>query len=150
MSEALIEYYLLLKSLHIIFVVLWMGGMLYLPYIFVLHSRAGAGSETALSFVEVERRLLRAVMNPSMAVAFLTGILLIIATGAGAPGTGYWMHVKLLLLLLLAGMHGIMAASRKRLEQGEDQKGEGFFNRLAFGSRAFLVVIVLLVVLRPF
>ena len=67
-------------------------------------------------------------MNPAMALAFLTGIALIIGTGAGGPGTGYWMHVKLLLLLLLAGMHGIMSASRKRLERGENQKSEDFFS----------------------
>ncbi len=150
MSEALSQYYLLIKSLHLISIVLWVGGMLYLPHVFAQHSRVGTDSEAATALADIERRLLRALMNPAMGLAFLTGILLIISTGAGAPGTGYWMHAKLLLLLLLAGMHGIMAASRKRFERGENQKDEAFFRRLANAPIAFLIVIVLLVVVKPF
>ncbi|MGB1890254.1 MAG: CopD family protein [Candidatus Latescibacterota bacterium] len=150
MSATLMEFYLPLKSLHIISVVLWMAGLIYLPSILAHHTRVAADSEAAQSFADIERRLLRALMNPAMALAFITGIALIIGTGAGGPGTGYWMHVKLLLLLLLAGMHGIMSASRKRLERGENQKNEDFFQRLAVAPVVFLVVIVLLVVVKPF
>jgi putative membrane protein len=146
MSATLMEFYLPLKSLHIISVVLWMAGLIYLPSILAHHSRVAADSEAAQSFADIER----ALMNPAMALAFITGIALIIGTGAGGPGTGYWMHVKLLLLLLLAGMHGIMSASRKRLERGENQKSEDFFQRLAVAPVVFLVVIVLLVVVKPF
>ena len=93
MSATLMEFYLPLKSLHIISVVLWMAGLIYLPSILAHHSRVATDSEAAQSFAEIERRLLRALMNPAMALAFITGIALIIGTGAGGPGTGYWMHV---------------------------------------------------------
>ena len=83
-------------------------------------------AEAAEHFSNMERRLLRSAMNPAMALAFITGILLIIATKAGAPGTGYWIHAKLLLILLLGAAHGVMSASRKRLERGENEKSEGF------------------------
>ena len=81
-----------------------MAGLIYLPSILAHHSSVAVDSEAAQSFTDIERRLLRALINPAMALAFITGIALIIGTGAGAPGTGYWMH-------------GIMSASRKRLER---------------------------------
>jgi protoporphyrinogen IX oxidase len=150
MSETLLSHYFLLKSLHIIAVISWMVGLLYLPRIYVYHSRVAAGSEAAEHFASMERRLLRGAMNPAMALAFITGILLIIATKAGAPGTGYWIHAKLLLILLLGAAHGVMSASRKRLERGENEKSEGFFRILAQASALFMVIIVFLVVMKPF
>ena len=147
MSATLMEFYLPLKSLHIISVVLWMAGLIYLPSILAHHSRVAVDSEAAQSFADIERRLLRALMNPPWPwhLSRVSHSSL-----ARAPGTGYWIHVKLLLLLLLAGMHGIMSASRKRLERGENQKSEDFFHCLAVAPVVFLVVIVLLVVVKPF
>ena len=89
MSATLMRFYLLLKSLHIISVVLWMAGLIYLLSILAHHSHVAVDSEAAQSFAGIERRLLRAFMNPAMALAFVTGIALIIGTGAGALGTGY-------------------------------------------------------------
>ena len=114
-----------------------MAGLIYLPSILAHHSSVAVDSEAAQSFIDIERRLLRALINPAMALAFITVIALIIGTGAGAPGTGYWMH-------------GIMSASRKRLERGENQKSEDFFHRLAVAPVVLLVGIVLLVVVKPF
>ncbi|MFT5090503.1 MAG: putative membrane protein [Candidatus Latescibacterota bacterium] len=150
MSEALLAYYFLLKALHITAIISWMVGLLYLPHIYVSHSRVAADSAAAEHFASMERRLLRSAMNPAMALAFITGILLIIATKVGAPGTGYWIHAKLLLILLLGAAHGIMSSSRKRLERGENEKSEGFFLTLARASALFMVLIVFLVVMKPF
>ena len=89
MSATLMQFYLFLKSLHIISVVLWMAGLIHLPSILAHHSRVAVDLEAAQSFADIERRLLRALMNPAMALAFITGIALIIGTGTGAPRTGY-------------------------------------------------------------
>ena len=104
MSEFLSQYYLWLKAIHIIFVISWMAGMFYLPRLYVYHTQVTPGSEADEIFKVMERKLMRIIMNPAMIVAFITGILLIIATGAGAPGTGYWMHVKLVLVLVEAAL----------------------------------------------
>ena len=150
MTEFLVNQHLWLKAIHIIFVITWMAGLLYLPRLFVYHTQVGPGSEAAATFVVMERKLLRIIINPSGAVVFITGILLIIATGAGAPGTGAWMHVKLALVLLLGASHGMMSKYRKQLELNECEKSETFFRRFNEAPSVLMVAIVILVVLKPF
>lgn len=150
MSEFLVDHHLWLKAIHIIFVISWMAGLLYLPRLFVYHTQVDVGSEAADTFVIMERRLLRVIINPAAVVVFITGILLILATGAGAPGTGSWMHVKLVLVLGLGGVHGMMSKYRKKFERGENDKSENFFRILNEVPTVLMVAIVLLVVLKPF
>ena len=150
MSEFLVDQHLWLKAIHIIFVITWMAGLLYLPRLFVYHTQVDSGSQAAETFVVMERRLLRAIINPSGIVVFVTGILLILATGAGAPGTGSWMHVKLALVLGMGGVHGMMAKYRKQLERGENEKSEKFFRMFNEVPTVLMIAIVLLVVLKPF
>jgi putative membrane protein len=148
MSEFLSQYYLWLKAIHIIFVISWMAGMFYLPRLYVYHTQVTPGSEAAEIFKVMERKLMRIIMNPAMIVAFITGILLIIATGAGAPGTGYWMHVKLVLVLGLGAVHGMFSSYRKAFERGENQKSEKFFRSLNEVPTVLMIAIVLLVVIK--
>ncbi len=148
MSAMLSEYYLWLKALHIIFVISWMAGLLYLPRLYVYHTQVTPGSEADETFKVMERRLLRIIMNPAMIIAFISGILLIIATGAGAPGTGYWMHIKLVLVLGMGAVHGMLSSYRKAFERGENQKSEKFYRLLNEVPTLLMVAIVLLVVIK--
>ena len=81
MSAFASEYYLWLKAIHIIFVIAWMAGMFYLPRLYVYHCQVTPNSEADETFKVMERKLLKVIMNPAMIVSFITGILLIIATG---------------------------------------------------------------------
>lgn len=148
MSAFASEYYLWLKAIHVAFVIFWMAGMLYLPRLYVYHCRVTLGSEADETFKVMERKLLRVIMNPAMIVSFITGILLILATGAGAPGTGYWMHIKLVLVLAMAAFHGMLSSYRKAFERGENQKSEQFFRGLNEVPTVLVIVIVLLVVVK--
>ena len=148
MSAMLSEYYLWLKAFHIIFVISWMAGMFYLPRLYVYHTQVTPGSEADETFKVMERRLLRIIMNPAMIIAFVTGILLIIATGAGAPGTGYWMHIKLVLVLGMGAVHGMLSSYRKAFERGENQESEKFYRLLNEAPTVLMVAIVLLVVIK--
>ena len=150
MKVFLTEYYLLIKTIHIIAMISWMAGLLYLPRLFVYHTRVELASEADETFKVMEAKLLRIIMNPAMIVVFITGIALIVVTGAGGPNTGGWMHAKLVLVLLLAGMHGMMAKQRKVFARGENQKSERFFRVFNEGPTLLMIGIVVLVVMRPF
>ena len=148
MSAFASEYYLWLKAIHVIFVIAWMVGMFYLPRLYVYHCQVTLGSEADETFKVMERKLLRVIMNPAMIVSFITGILLIFATGAGAPGTGYWIHIKLVLVLAMAALHGMLSSYRKAFARGENQKSERFFRILNEVPTVLVIVIVLLVVVK--
>lgn len=148
MSEFLGQYYLWLKAVHIIFIISWMAGMFYLPRLYVYHTQTTPGSKADETFKVMERKLLRVIMNPAMIVSFITGILLIITTGAGGPGTGYWMHVKLVLVLAMGAVHGMLSSHRKAFERGENQKSEKYFRMLNEVPTVLMIAIVLLVVIK--
>ena len=150
MSEFLAQHYLTLKALHLIFVISWMAGLLYLPRLYVYHTQVTTGSEASEKFKVMERRLLRAIINPAGIIVFISGILLIMATGAGAPGAGAWIHAKIVLVLILGGLHGAMSKFRKELERDERRRSERFFRILNEGPTLLMVAIVLLTVLKPF
>jgi len=148
--ELSVDGYLWLKALHIIFVICWMAGMLYLPRLFVYHSKVAVGSEASEMFKVMERKLMRGIMNPCMIITFILGIWLAIGTGAFAPGSGGWMHAKLLLVLGLGGAHGMMSKYRKAFARDENSKSERFFRIFNEVPAVIMVIVVLLVVLKPF
>ena len=136
-----------IKALHIIFMVTWFAGLFYLPRLFVYHAMS-TDCATQDQFKVMERKLLRFIMNPAMTISFLTGILLIITTGAGGPGTGYWMHAKLVLVLAMGAVHGMLSAQRKAFERGDNQKSEKYFRILNEAPTVLMIAIVLLVVVK--
>ncbi len=143
------DLYLWLKALHIIFVVCWMAGMLYLPRLFVYHSKVPPKSEAAEMFKVMERKLMRGIMLPCMIATFLLGIALAVKTNAFGPGNG-WFHAKLLLVLVMAGLHGMMSKYRKAFARDEYVKTERYFRIFNEIPAVLMVVIILLVVLKPF
>lgn len=139
-----------LKAAHIVSFTAWMAGLFYLPRLFVYHADAEVGSELDKTFQTMERRLLRAIMNPAMIATFGFGILLILETGYGAPGTGGWIHSKIGLVLVLAGFHGACASWRKKFTRGENTNTAGFYRWVNEIPTVLLLLIVWLAVLKPF
>lgn len=148
MLELSAQAYGWIKALHIISVISWMAGLLYLPRLFVYHSDAGAGSEMSETFKVMERRLLCAIMNPAMASSLLFGGLLL-ASDMTDWSNG-WLHAKLLLVAGLLVAHVKMAEWRRAFAEDRNQHGQKFFRYANEAPTLLMIGIVLLVVLKPF
>jgi len=120
-----------------------------LPRLFVYHAGVAAGSETSETFKVMERRLLRAIMNPAMIATFITGGLLIWQLGSSAATLG-WLHVKLLLVLVMAAMHGMMAQWRRAFAEDRNTRTAVFFRVVNEVPTVLMIGIVILVVVQPF
>ncbi len=147
MSEFLQSIYLWIKALHVIAVIAWMAGMMYLPRLFIYHLQSERGGEAERYFVTMERRLLRGIINPSMGAVWVLGILMLIAN-PGTVSTG-WFGVKFALVLALSGVHGFYAAARKQFEAGERPRSEKFWRIMNEVPFLMLIVIVFMVILKP-
>ena len=139
--------YLWVKVVHILAVVSWMVGMLYMPRLFVYHAEAGPGSPQAATFAVMERRLQKAIMLPALIVTWLSGLWL---AWSGAWYKAGWLHGKLLLVVLLTGVHGFLAAERKKLAAGTSRHDSRFFRIVNEVPTLLLIGIVILVVVKPF
>jgi putative membrane protein len=136
-----------IKALHIISVIAWMAGMLYLPRLFVYHADAPKGSAMSETFKIMERRLLKAIINPAMAAVFLTGLTMAYLTGYWqAP----WLQAKFALVLVMGGVHGYFARCVRAFANDSNERSAGFFRILNEIPTTLMVLIVLLVVLKPF
>jgi protoporphyrinogen IX oxidase len=138
--------YLIIKSLHVIFVISWMCGLLYLPRLFVYHCNATKDGELDKNLQIMEFKLLKIIMNPAMILAFLSGLWLIHFIGLDAG----WIHLKVTLVLILAGLHGFFAKCRKNFANGQNQKSEKFYRVINEGPALLMIFIVFLVILKPF
>ena len=139
--------YDVIKALHLISVMSWMAGLLYLPRLFVYHAETTVGSVRAETFKVMERRLLKAIMNPAMVASFAFGIWMIVL----APGLLYepWMHVKILCVLLMAGCHGVFSKMRRRLENDEPPRPPRAYRIWNEVPTVLLVIIVFMAVVKP-
>lgn len=141
------DQYQILKALHIISFTAWMAGMFYLPRLFVYHVGAERGGELSETLKIMERKLLRYIINPAMILTFAFGIWLMMIT---EPWSGGWFHAKVTLVLLLAGFHGACARWRKDFAADANTKSEKFFRWANEVPTVLLILIVFLVVLKPF
>ncbi len=148
MAEFFLGYYLWVKSIHVIAMIAWMAGLLYLPRLFVYHVEQGQNSLVAPIFQMMERRLLRYIMNPAMIMTFLSGVLMIWANPVLMQGG--WFHGKLTLVILMMGVHGFLARYRKQLLAGTCQKSGKYFRILNEIPTLFMIGIVILVIVKPF
>ena len=136
-----------LKAFHIIALIAWMAGMFYLPRLFVYHAAADVGSIQSETFKVMERRLLRAIMTPAMIATWLFGLWLAYKGGwFKAP----WLHAKLLLVILLSGVHGMLSRHVKDFAADKRRKSAKFFRIINEIPTVLMILIVLLVVLKPF
>jgi putative membrane protein len=124
-----------------------MAGMLYLPRLFVYHSQAAPNSETRATFVVMEGRLLRTIMLPAMLASWGFGLWLAVLGGGWMQG---WLHAKLALVIALSGLHGFFAREARNLAQGGEPRSSRFYRIINEVPTAILVIVVFLVVLKPF
>lgn len=139
-----------LKSLHIIAVIAWMAGLLYLPRLFVYHSAAEPGSTQARTFEVMERRLLRGIMNPAMIAVYVFGVLLALTPEMIGEWSRTWLHIKLALVVVLTGYHHLLARWRKDFAAGAAGRGARFYRIANEVPTVVLIAVVILVVVKPF
>ncbi len=141
-----------IKAFHIIAVIAWMAGMLYLPRLFVYHCAAEKGSVQSETFKVMERRLLRAIINPAMFATFLLGFWL----AWDGPDARYgwfaagWLDAKLLLVLVMAALHGFFARWTKAFIADRNQHSQKFYRVINEVPTILLIGIVILAVVKPF
>lgn len=145
------DYYSIAKALHIIAFTSWMAGMLYLPRLFVYHASVAKGSPESEIFKVMERRLLKAIMNPAMILTWALGIYMVVQSGFGSPDNpAPWLHAKLLLVLTMSGLHGFFAGCMKKFACDANLKSPRFYKIINEVVTLIFIAIVLLVVLKPF
>ncbi len=147
--DALAPFYLWTKSLHLIAVFAWMAGLFYLPRLYVYHSHLTAGAAESDLFITMERRLLRAIMNPAMIAAWVLGIALILTPGAVDWRAGWW-HSKLLGVVAMTGFHGHLAVARKAFAAGLRPRTERYWRAVNEVPTLLLILIVIMVIVKPF
>ena len=135
------------KALHIVSVIAWMAGMLYLPRLFVYHAEAARGSEASETFKVMERRLLKAIVNPSMILVFLTGFTLVYLIGDWRDG---WWQAKFILVVGLAGLHGYFARCVRSFATDSNERPARFYRFLNEAPTILMIFIVVLAVVKPF
>lgn len=143
----LAEAYPWIKALHVISVIAWMAGLLYLPRLFVYHAGTEPGTESSETFKVMERRLLRAITTPAMIASLVFGLLLLTTPGIFQQG---WLHAKLLLVLGMFVMHGFLARWRKDFEADRNRHPARFYRFMNEIPTVLMVLIVLLAVAKPF
>jgi putative membrane protein len=136
-----------LKGLHVIAVIAWMAGMLYLPRLFVYHCAAPIGSSQSETFKIMERRLLRAIINPAMIATWILGLWLAWSSGAYRSG---WLEAKFALVLLMSGVHGLFARWVRHFGAGRNRHSAKFYRIINELPTVLMVGIVLLAVVKPF
>ena len=136
-----------LKALHIIAIIAWMAGMLYLPRLFVYHCEADPGSRQSETFKVMERRLLRAIINPAMVATWVLGLWL---AWSGGWFSAPWLQIKLALVVAMSGVHGMLSRYVKDFAADRNRKSQKFYRIINEIPTAILILIVLLAVLKPF
>ena len=146
-QDALADYLSWILAFHIIAVIAWMSGLLYLPRLFVYHTQTAPGSDGSERFKVMERKLLRGIINPAMVAVWISGLLMAWLTGAYLDT---WLQVKFALVLVMSGYHGYLSARRKDLAQDRNTKSERFYRIINEIPAVLMVLIVILVVVKPF
>jgi len=136
-----------IKALHVIAVISWMAGMLYLPRLFVYHCEAEIDSKQSATFKVMERRLLRAIINPAMIVTWLAGIYL---AWAGHWYVSGWLQVKFLLVLVMSAVHGFFVRWVKAFAADRNSYSQKFYRIINEVPTVLMIGIVILVVVKPF
>jgi protoporphyrinogen IX oxidase len=139
--------YLWLKALHVIAIIAWMAGMLYLPRLCVYHCVAAPGSVQSETFKVMERRLLRAIINPAMVASWGLGLWL---AWSGNWFSAPWFHGKLVLVIAMSGVHGMLARWTRDFAADRNRHSQKFFRIMNEVPTLLMIGIVILVVVKPF
>lgn len=149
MFDWLWDLYPWTKALHIISVIAWMAGMLYLPRLFVYHCETEEGSPESERFKVMERKLLRAIVNPSMIAAFVFGIALLLTPGL-VDWSEVWIYVKLTAIAGMSVFHHVYARWYKSFAADGKRHAQRVYRIANEGPAVLMIVIVIMVVVRPF
>ena len=136
-----------LKALHVLAVISWMAGLLYLPRLFVYHTGVAIGSDTSETFKIMERRLLKAIMTPAMIVTWTTGLYL---AGAGSWFLAGWFQVKVVSLVLMSGAHGYLARATRQFANDRNTRDHKFYRIINEIPTVLMIVAVIMVIVKPF
>ncbi|MGF3024200.1 protoporphyrinogen oxidase HemJ [Methylobacterium aquaticum] len=139
--------YLWIKAAHIISLIAWMAAMLYLPRLFVYHAGLPAGSPQGETFKVMERRLAKAIMLPGLIATWIFGIALVVMSGAYTQG---WLHAKVALVLAMSGIHGWLSRMVKDFAADRNTRSPKFYRVLNEVPTLLMILIVILVVVKPF
>jgi protoporphyrinogen IX oxidase len=145
--NALADYIPWILAFHIIAVMTWMAGMLYLPRLFVYHTQTKPGSESSERFKVMERKLLRGIVNPTMVAVWILGPVLAWLTGAYLD---LWLQIKFVLVIILSGIHGFLVRCWRDFAADRNTRSERFYRILNEIPAVLMVLIVILVVVKPF
>jgi protoporphyrinogen IX oxidase len=141
------SFYLWLKAAHVIAIIAWMAGMLYLPRLFVYHSQVPFDSPQSATFKVMERRLLKAIINPAMTAAWILGLWL--AWDAGLFRQG-WLHAKLVLVVAMSGLHGHFSAAVRAFAEDRNTRSARYWRIINEVPTLLMIGIVILVIVKPF
>jgi protoporphyrinogen IX oxidase len=144
------DWYSIIKAFHIIAVIAWMAGMLYLPRLYVYHADAAPGTLLSETLKVMERRLIRGIINPAMAATWVFGLLLVFAFNVVDIRTDGWLHAKLTLVLVMSGFHGVLSRWRKDFAVDRNMRTARFYRIANEVPTVLMIAIVFLVVLKPF
>lgn len=147
LMELLAPYYPWLKALHIISVIAWMAGMLYLPRLFVYHCETTPGTAESERFKRMELRLLRIIINPSMIAVWIFGLTLAFL---GRYWAEPWMLIKFVLVVALSALHGFLSRWRRDFAEDANIRSQRFYRLMNEVPAVLMIAIVILVVVRPF
>jgi len=147
MIAFLSNYILWIKAFHVIAVIAWMSGMLYLPRLFVYHCDVAKGSAESERFKMMERRLLKAIVNPSMIAVWILGLTLMMLTGVYEDT---WFQIKFALVIAMSGLHGYFAACVRRFANDANTRPARFYRILNEIPTLLMIGIVILVIVQPF
>lgn len=149
MIAVLAPYYLWIKAFHIIAMIAWMAGQFYLPRLFVYHCQAKVGSEESERFKVMERKLQRMIINPAMICTAIFGVLLALIPGI-VDFHSVWWPVKIISVLLLFGFHGACSRWRKQFFKDQNKHSEKFYRYMNEIPTILMIIIVIMVVVKPF
>ncbi|MFM9941517.1 MAG: protoporphyrinogen oxidase HemJ [Hyphomicrobiaceae bacterium] len=135
------------KALHVIAIISWMAGMLYLPRLFIYHCHAEKGSVQSETFKVMEQRLLKVIINPAMVISWIAGLWLMWQAGFYNQG---WFHAKLLLVILLSASHGYLSGAVRAFAEDRNQKPARHWRIVNEVPTVLMIGIVILVIVKPF
>jgi putative membrane protein len=142
--------YLWIKALHVVAVISWMAGLLYLPRLFVYHCDADPGSASSETLKVMERRLMAAIMTPAMLVSWGLGLGLVAVLGLEVFRDGYWLTVKIALVIVLTGAHLLMIRHLRDFARDRNRHSQRYFRILNEVPTVLMIAIVVMVIVRPF
>ncbi len=140
------ENYYWLLSFHLIAVISWMAGMLYMPRLFVYHTRLEVGSDAYEMFKEMEYKLIRIIINPAMILAWIFGICMAFGQELWAD---QWFHLKFLMVMIMSGFHGFLSRWRRQFARDENTHSEKFYRMVNEIPTLLMITVVFLVIMKP-